>query len=233
MMPCRAPMRALGGRAAWLIAAVMAANVTTAGQVAPSSRALLDRIWTHADDTQRRHTSACGTIVETRTSPVLTRPLIARGTFCVAGTDRFRLEYAPPTPVRMLFNGGILNVSVDGGAHTESMDVAASVSRAQKYFSGPESAANLERDFRIEVSETPDRFVMRLTPVAGRIAKRAVRIAVELGKADAFPRQLTIEGKNGVTSVFDITVERLDVILAASTFEVYDPRPLGSRPPKR
>lgn len=233
MMSSHATMRTRGCGAAWLLAAVMAANVTAAGQVAPSSRALLDRIWKHAGDAQRRHTSACGTIVETRTSPVLTRPLVARGTFCVAGTDRFRLEYAPPTPLRILFNGGILNVSADGGAHTEAMDVAASVSRAQKYFSGPDSAANLERDFRIEVSETPGRFVMRLTPVAGRIAKRTVRIAIELGKADAFPRQITIEGKNRVTSVFDITVERVGVTLGASTFKVYDPRPLGRRPPKR
>jgi outer membrane lipoprotein-sorting protein len=91
----------------------------------------------------------------------------------------------------------------------------------------------LERDFQIEVSETPDRFVMRLTPVAGRVAKRAVRIEVELSKADAFPRQITIEGKNRVTSVFEITVERVGVSLAASTFDVYDPRPLAQRPPKR
>ena len=233
MMSPRGTRRALGCCTAWLLAAVVASTVTAAGQVAPPSRALLDRVWKHVGDAQRRHTSACGTIVETKTSPVLTRPLVARGTFCVAGTDRFRLVYAPPTPSRVLYNDGILNVSTDGGAHTEAMDVAASVSRAQKYFSGPDSAANLERDFRIEVSETPDRFVMQLTPVPGRIAKRAARIAVELAKADGFPRQITIEGRNRVTSVFDITVERLDVTLVASTFEVYDPRPLGRRPPKR
>lgn len=225
--------RALGCRPAWLLVAIVAANVTATGQVAPSSRALLDRVWRHVGEVQRRHTSACGTIVETRTSPVLTRPLVAGGTFCLAGTDRFKLAYAPPTPFRILFNGGILNVSADGGTHTEAMDVAASVSRAQSYFSGPDSAANLERDFRIEVSETPDRFVLRLTPVAGRIAKRATHIAVELGKVDGFPRQITIEGRNRVTSVFDITVEKVDVPLEASTFEVYDPRPLGRRRPTR
>jgi len=212
---------------------VTAHNVIAARQVAPSSRALLDRIWKHVSDVQRQPFSLCGTLVETRTSPVLTRPLVVRGTFCVAGTDRFRLVYAPPTPFRILYNGGILNVSADGGAHTEAMDVAASVSRAQQYFSGPDSAANLERDFRIDVSETPDLFAIRLIPVAGRIVKRAVRIAVELGKAQAFPRQITIEGRNGVTSVFDIIVERSGISLDPSTFDVYDPRPLGRRPPKR
>jgi outer membrane lipoprotein-sorting protein len=206
---------------------------TPARQHSFLDRALLDRIWQHVGEAQRRPTSACGTIVETRTSPVLTRPLMARGTFCVAGTDRFRLEYVTPTPVRMLFNRGIVNVSADGGAHTEAMDVEASVLRTQEYFSGPGSAANLERDFGIEVSETPSRFVMRLTPVAGRIAKRAVRIDVELAKTDAFPRQITIEGKNRVTSVFEITVERVGVSLPAATFEVYDPRPPERRPPQR
>ncbi len=229
-MSGRGIARALRGGPAWLLAAMMAANVTATGQVAPSSQALLDRIWKQVADAQRRQTSACGTVVETRTSPVFTRPLVARGTFCAAGTDRFKLEYALPTPFRLLYNGGILNLSADGGAHTEAMDIAGSVSRTQKYFSGPDSAATLERDFRIEVSETADRFVMRLTPVAGPIAKRAARISVELGKSNAFPRQITIEGRNRVTSVFDITVDRADITLDASVFEVYDPRPPGRRP---
>jgi hypothetical protein len=218
--------RALGCAAA----CALAANVAASAQVAPSSRALLDRIWAHAADAQRRHTTACGSIVETRTSPLLTRPLVIRGTFCVGGVDRFRLDYAPPAPFRILFNGGILNVSADGGAHTEAMDVAGSVSRAQEYFSGPGSVKNLERDFRIEVSETPERFVMRLTPVSGRVAKRATRIGVELSKADAFPRRITIEGRNGVTSQFEIAVDRLDTALGPAVFEVYDPRPAGRRP---
>ncbi len=222
--------RALAWGPAWLFAAIMAATVAASGQVAPSSRDLLDRIWKRVAEVQRRETTACGTIVETRTSPLFTRPQVARGTFCVAGTDRFRLDYTQPTPVRILYNRGILNLSADGGAHTEAMDIADAVSRTQKYFSGPESAATLERDFKIEVSETPDRFVMRLTSVAGPIAKRASRIGVELGKADAFPRQISIEGRNRVTSVFDITVDRTDITLKASIFEVYDPRPPGRRP---
>lgn len=233
MMTRRSTSWALCGGGAWLLATIVAASVTAAAQVAPSSRALLDRIWKHVGDAQRQQTSACGTIVETRTSPVFTRPLVARATFCVAGTDRFTLEYAPPTPFRIVFNGGILNVSADGGAHTEAVDMAASVSRAQNYFSGPDAAARLERDFRIDVSETRDRFLMRLTPVAGRIAKRTVSIAIELGKADSFPRHITIEGKNKVTSAFDITVERIGVTLGPSAFTVYDPRPLGRRPPQR
>jgi hypothetical protein len=102
---------------------------TGTDRLSASNRALLDRIWMRVGDAQRHPGSACGTIVETRTSPMLTRPLIARGTFCVAGTDRFKLEYVPPTPVRLVFNRGILNVSADGGAHTEAIDVAAAVSR--------------------------------------------------------------------------------------------------------
>jgi hypothetical protein len=218
--------RALGCAAA----CALAANAAAFAQVTPSSRALLDRIWAHAAAAERRHTTVCGSIVETRTSRLLTRPLVIRGTFCVGGVDRFRLDYEPPAPLRILFNRGILNVSADGGAHTEAMDVDASVSRAQDYFSGPESAKNLERDFRIEASETPERFVMRLTPVSGRVAKRATRIGIELGKADGFPRRITIEGRNGVTSEFQIAVDRMDAALGPAMFDVYDPRPAGRRP---
>lgn len=190
---------------------------------APASRALLDLIWRGVGQAQKRHTSGCGTLTEKRVSPLLVRPLVLHGTFCTAGVDRFRIEYAGPEPARVIYNRGALNVSTDGGKRTEALDVGRAVQRTQRYFAGPHAPENLERDFSISVAETSDRYALRLLPVSGRIAQRVKRVAVELGKLDFLPRRIEIDGKSGVNSTFEIQIERLDAPLDEDQFRVYRP----------
>ncbi len=193
------------------------------GPSASSSRALLDRIWQGVRQAEQRHQSGCGMLTETRTSPMLVRPLVLRGTFCAAGRDRFRVEYEGSQVTRVVYDRGVLNVSTDGGRRVEVMDVSRAVQRAQRYFSGPKASLNLERDFSITASETGDGYSLVLLPVAGRIAGRVRRVAVELRKPDLLPRRIEIEGKSGVQSVFEIRVETLDTPLDERQFEVYRP----------
>jgi len=190
---------------------------------AASSRALLDRIWRGVEQVQERHGSGCGKLTETRVSPLLVRPLVMHGTFCAAGLDRFRVDYEGPKPARVVYNRGVLNVSTDGGKRTEVFDVSHAVQRAQRYFSGPHSSENLERDFSITATETSDRYALLLLPVSGRIAGRVKRVAVELGKIDFLPRRIEIDGKSGVDSIFETRIEELDSPLNDSLFEVYRP----------
>ncbi len=199
------------------------------GSPPQASREVLDRLWRGVDQAQTQHANGCGTLTETRTSPLLVRPLVMRGTFCAAGNDRFFLEYAAPNPIRVVYNDGALNVSTDGGKHTDAFDVGASVKRAQTYFSGPRARQNLERDFSIRVTESPGRYTLLLVPVSGRIARRVKRVLVELGTDDFLPRRIEIDGKSGVNSAFDIRIERLDVALDASVFHVYRPQPTRGR----
>jgi hypothetical protein len=172
---------------------------------------------------QERHSSGCGTLTETRVSPLLVRPFVLHGTFCAAGVDRFRVEYAGPQPVRVIYNRGALNVSTDGGKRTEAFEIGRAVQRAQRYFAGPHAPENLERDFSITVAETSDRYTLLLLPVSGRIAQRVKRVAVELGKLDFLPRRIEIDGKSGVNSTFEIQIERLDAPLDEDRFRVYRP----------
>jgi hypothetical protein len=189
----------------------------------PASRALLDSVWRGVQQAQQRHVSGCGTLTETRVSPLLVRPLVMSGTFCAAGLDRFRVEYAGPDGARVTYNRGVLNVSADGGRRTEVIDVGGAVRRAQGYFAGPNAAENLERDFSIAVAEAGDRYTLELLPVSGRIARRVKRVAVELGRVDFLPRRLEIEGRSGVSSTFEIRIEKLDAPLDEGLFKVYRP----------
>jgi len=190
---------------------------------AAPSRELLDRIWRGVEQAQERHESGCGKLTETRVSALLVRPLVMHGTFCAAGLDRFRVDYEGPNPARVVYNRGVLNVWTDGGRRTEVFDVSHAVQRAQSYFSGPRSSANLEHDFSITATETSDRYALLLLPVSGRIAGRVKRVAVELGKVDFLPRRIEIDGKSGVDSIFETRIEKLDAPLNESLFEVYRP----------
>jgi hypothetical protein len=182
---------------------------------------LLERIWRGVGEAEKHHENGCGTLTETRLSLLLKRPLVREGTFCAAGLDRFSVAFERPERARVVYNRGILNAT--SGSRTEVLDVGGAVNRAQHYFSGPHASENLEHDFRITASQTSDRFALVLLPVSGRIAARVKRVAVELGKDDFLPRRIEVEGRNGVDSIFEIRVERLDTALDHGVFEVYRP----------
>jgi outer membrane lipoprotein-sorting protein len=189
-------------------------------------------VWKGAAEAQTRHATACGTLTETRRSPLLARPLVLQGMFCVGGPDKFRLEYAEPNPLLVIYNDGAVNVSMDGGKQTEAFDVGDAVTRAQGYFSGPRALQNLERDFAIETTETANGYALELSPVAGRFARRLTSVVVGLGKADFLPRRIVISGKSGVTSTFDIRVDRLDGRVDPSLFRAYRVRPPRGQTPR-
>ena len=215
------------GSAVVALALAGAASASTGPQpgAALASRPLFDRVWIGAAEAQARHATACGTLTETRTSALLARPMVLHGTFCVGGGDKFRLEYAEPSPFLVIYNDGALNVSTDGGKHTEAFDVGDSVKRAQGYFSGPRARQNLEHDFTIDATESVDRYALELKPVAGRFASRLTRVVVSLGKRDFLPRQILISGRSGVTSTFDVRIEAIDGAVDPSLFRAYRVRP--------
>ncbi len=186
-----------------------------------ASDPVLERIWWGVSQAEKRHQNGCGTVTETRVSPLLKRPLVRQGTFCAAGLDRFSVGFERPERARVVYNRGILNAT--SGNRTEILDVGRAVNRAQDYFSGPRARENLEHDFRITASEASDRFALALVPVSGRIADRVRKVAVELGKDDFLPRRIEVEGTNGVNSVFEMRIERLDGAVDESAFEVYRP----------
>ncbi|MGO9167483.1 MAG: hypothetical protein ACLP56_11480 [Candidatus Sulfotelmatobacter sp.] len=74
------------------------------GMLAAQSDDLLNRIWDGVQQAQRKYTSGCGTITETRTSILMVKPMVLRGKFCAEGTARFALEYFEPAPLRIRFN---------------------------------------------------------------------------------------------------------------------------------
>jgi len=184
---------------------------------------LLTRVWAGVQQAQQKYTSACGAIVETRTSQLLAKPMIFRGKFCADGMTRFALEYSEPDPIRIRYNQDYLNVTTGGGKHTEVMEVGANVRRTQSFFSKENSLENLKKNFAIEVTGTGRLYEMKLTPRSDRFRSRVNYVVVGLDKDDFLLRSLVVDGKSGVNSVFTINLTSFNAAIPPSSFEVIKP----------
>lgn len=182
---------------------------------------LLNRIWEGVQQAQKKYPSSCGTITETRTSPLLVKPLVLRGKFCADGTTRFALEYFEPASVRIRYNDNTLNVTT--GGKTEVMEVGSNVRRAQSYFSRESSIENLKKNFTITVKEDSGDFEMKLVPRTDNFRRRLNYLTVKLDKRDFLLRSLEVDGKSGVNSVFAMNVTSLNPKIPPEEFEVYKP----------
>lgn len=192
------------------------------GVLAAQSDPLMNRIWDGVQQAQKKYTSGCGTITETRTSRLMAKPMVLRGNFCAEGTTRFALEYVEPASVRIRFNENYLNVTT--GSKTEVMEVGSNVRRAQSYFSQENSIENLRKNFTITVQEDSRDFEMKLVPRTDNFRRRLNYLVVRLNKQDFLLRSLEVDGKSGVNSVFVIDVTSLNPKISAETFEVYKPK---------
>jgi outer membrane lipoprotein-sorting protein len=191
------------------------------GVLAAESNDLLNRIWEGVQQAQKKYTSSCGTLTETRTSSLMVKPLVLRGKFCSEGTTRFALEYLEPSSMRIRFNENYLNVTT--GGKTEVMEIGKSVRRAQSYFGRDNSLGNLKKNFAITVREDSRDYQMKLVPRTDTFRRQLNYMVIKLDKHDFFPRSLEVDGKSGVNSVFAIDVNSMNPKLPPDTFEVYKP----------
>jgi hypothetical protein len=206
-----------------LFAAGPSANAQVNSQQSPTDPAsgLLSRIWAGIQEAQR-HSSACGSFTETRTSPLLVRPRVLHATFCVQGTVGFRVAYKEPDSLTIIYRDRYINIISGREKRTEAFEAGAGVARAMTYFSSPDSIERLRRDFRVSAEETKSSYFLRLEPVSGRFKER-VGPLVTTFDGDFRITRLEINGRNGVRSIFDISIERVDVPLDPKTFELYRP----------
>jgi outer membrane lipoprotein-sorting protein len=214
-------IRLLGALFALLIFPRMLAAQSEA-QPSAQSDDLLTRIWDGVQQAQKKYTSSCGTITETRTSSLMVKPMVLRGKFCAEGLNRFALEYSEPSKVRIRYNDNFLNITT--GDRTEVMEVGGNVRRAQSYFSRETSIENLKKNFTITVKEESGDYEMKLVPRTDNFRHRLNYLVVKLDKRDFLLRSLEVSGKSGVDSVFAIDANSLNPKIPADTFEIYKPK---------
>jgi outer membrane lipoprotein-sorting protein len=192
------------------------------GVLAGQSDDLLSTVWGGIQQAQKKYTSMCGTISETRTSNLMLKPLVLRGKFCAEGTTRFALDYFQASDLHIRFNENYVNVTT--GGNTEVSEIGKSVRRAQSYFGRGNSLENLKKNFAVTVQEDSRDYQMKLVPRTNTFRDRLNFMVVKLDKKDFLPRSLEVDGKSGVNSVFVIDVNSMNPKIPADMFEVYKPK---------
>ena len=184
---------------------------------------LLMRIWNGVQQAQTKFTTGCGSVVETRTSRLMVKPMVLRGKFCADGMTRFSLEYFAPNALRIRFDTDYLNV-ISGDGETQVLDIGSGVRRAQSSFSRENSIEGLKKNFTITAVENSREYEMKFVPRTEAFRRRLNYLVVKLDKHDFLPRSLEVDGKSGVNSVFRIDFSSLNAKLPAETFEVSKPK---------
>ena len=192
------------------------------GVLAAQTDDLLTRIWTGVQQAQKKFTTGCGTVTETRTSRLIVKTMVLHGRFCAEVNARFMIEYFAPNALRIRFSENYLNVTI--GDNTDVMEVGGNVRHAQSFFSRENSIDNLKKDFTISVREESRDYEMRLVPRTDAFRRRLNYMVVKLSKRDFLPQSLEVDGKSGVNSVFAIDVTSVNAKIPAETFEVIKPR---------
>jgi outer membrane lipoprotein-sorting protein len=195
--------------------------VVLAGQSGAQADDLLNRVWNGIGQAQKKYTSICGNITETRTSELMVKPLVLRGKFCAEGTTKFALDYFEPSSMKIRFNEGYLNVTTDG--NTQVTEIGKNVRRAQSYFGGENSLGNAKKNFTISVQEDNRDYRVKLVPRTNAFRDKLNYLVVKLDKRDFLLRSLEVDGKSGVNSVFAIDVNSMNPKIPADMFQVYRP----------
>ena len=208
-----------------LLCAVLAFSFfpgAVAGQSAAQSNDLLSRIWDGVGQAQKKYTSMCGTITETRTSNLMSKPLVLHGKFCAEGMNRFALEYFEPSSLRIRVNDDYMNIT--SGGTTEVREIGKSIHRAESYFGSDNSLGNVKKNFNITVQENSRDYRMKLVPRTNTFRNRLNYLIIKLDKRDFLLRSLEVGGKSGVNSVFVIDINSMNPKIPADMFEVYKPK---------
>ena len=182
---------------------------------------LLNQVWDGIQQAQKKYTSMCGTITETRTSDLMLKPLVLHGKFCAQGTTKFSLEYVEPSRMSIRFNENYLNVT--SGGNTQVREIGKNVRRVQSYFGGENSLGNVKKNFTISVKEDGPDYQMKLVPRTNTFRDKLNFMVVKLDKKDFLLRSLQVDGKSGVNSIFVIDVTSMNQKIPKDTFEVYKP----------
>ena len=157
--------------------------LTSAARAAPAPD-LFDELYARGQKLNGDLRTLTATFVETSTSPLLTRPVEARGSVYVERPSRVALRYAGSDPRVVLIDRGRMTVSWPSAKIRTVKDVGAAERRIQAYFVDS-SPSELRRHFTItarEAADRPNSYLVTMTPTRKQIREGLVTLELWLDR---------------------------------------------------
>jgi outer membrane lipoprotein-sorting protein len=158
--------------------------------------------------------------VETSSSSLLERPLVAKGTVAVERPDRVVLHYSEPDRHTILIDRGTLTTSWPGRGLRTSSDISASQHRVQKYFVD-KSPQELRRHFTISAQIAPDRpgtWHVMMVPTRKQLREGVVKIELWIDRQRLLLSALSLTFADGDTKLLEFSEIVMNPTLTAQTF---------------
>jgi outer membrane lipoprotein-sorting protein len=174
--------------------------------------------------------------VETSTSPLLTRPVLARGTVIVERPARVVLRYTDPDARVILIDGDRLTMSWPAAKIRSVKDIGASQERIQKYFvdSSPDE---LRRHFEIGAREAPadpavddhsDNYLITMVPRRKQIREGMTRLELWLNRSSLLLSAMRMTFPSGDTKLMTFSDVRPNAPIDPAWFTIAE----AARPPR-
>jgi outer membrane lipoprotein-sorting protein len=192
--------------AALAAAVVVLATVTLAGAAAPvvSARAdLFEELFRQGQAKNANLKTLTASFVESTTSSLLTKPLVASGTVAVERPSRILLHYTQPDDRTVLIDGDTMTVTWPSRGVHQVKDIGASQKRIQKYFVDT-SPKELRSNFTVTASEATDRpnaYLVTMVPKRKQIQEGLSRLDLWVDRTTQLMVAMEMTFPNGDTKL--------------------------------
>lgn len=181
---------------------------------------LFDEIYARGKPLESSLKTLTASFVETSTSSLLEKPLVARGTLAVERPSRVVLRYTEPDVRRVLIDGGLLLVTWPARNIRQQQDIGAAQDRVQRYFVG-KSPNELRRHFRIAAREDTARkgtWYVDMIPTRKQIQQGVTRIELWIDQSTVLPVSMRLTFPNGDTKLMEFSDVAVNPALPPDTF---------------
>jgi outer membrane lipoprotein-sorting protein len=209
--------------AALAAAVLVVATAVLAAVAAPvvSARAdLFEELFRQGQAKNANLKTLTASFVETTTSSLLTKPLVASGTVAVERPSRILLHYTQPDDRTVLIDGDTMTVTWPSRSIHQVKDIGASQKRIQKYFVDT-SPKELRSNFTVTASEAADRpnaYLVTMVPKRKQIQEGLSRLDLWVDRTTQLMVAMKMTFPNGDTKLMTFSDVKTNASLDPSVF---------------
>jgi outer membrane lipoprotein-sorting protein len=196
------------------------ACVCALGFVDAAQRDLFDEIYARGKPIESDLKTLTAQFVETSTSTLLAKPLVARGTLAVIRPSRVALRYTAPEARTVLIDGEVMRVIWPARALDQKTGIGAAQRRIQQYFVA-KSPSQLRSHFEIvarEAIERPGTWLVSMTPKRKQIRAGLTKLDLWIEQKAVLLNAMQLTFPNGDTKLMEFSDVVLNPAIDASMF---------------